>query len=286
MTRSAALSFYVGIPVLCGLLLGWNRIAVGPYLTRISSAGYWTVLVVMVWFAALIGTRLVHLCVRRWRLPLWATALGGAVVGIALFYWPIASYRRFILHFLPVDLAQRAPPLPLPTLDYLPQLFTNTAAGVVFWVLILYVYDRLLGIPRYRTVNDVPETAAEVKPAAIAEVDPAHVPVTAAEEALRARLPPHLDGEIIALQAEDHYVRVHTHKGSTLVHYRFRDAVQDLVHADGLQVHRSFWVRRSAVAQQLIERHSHFVQMNNGLKVPVSRTHLHSLRTSRESMVS
>lgn len=278
MTPRAAFFFYAGAPLLCGLLLGWNRIAFGHYMTRLGSAGYWTVLVLMVWLAAIVGTRLVYLCVRRWRWPLWAIALCGAEVGMVLSYWPIARYRHFSLQFLPAEFAQRVPPLPLPTLDYLPQLFTNTVAGVMFWVLILYVYDRLLGIPRYRSV--------EANPAAGPAVDQARGPTSGAEEALHARLPPHLDGEIIALQAEDHYVRVHTKRGSALVHYRFRDAVQDLCHADGIQVHRSFWVRRSAIAQQLVERHNHFVQLDNGLKVPVSRTHLHTLRTSRELTVN
>ena len=47
MTPRAAFFFYVGTPLLCGLVLGWNRIAVGPYMTRLGSAGYWTVLVLM-----------------------------------------------------------------------------------------------------------------------------------------------------------------------------------------------------------------------------------------------
>lgn len=274
MTPSAAFCFYVGTPLLCGFVLGWNRISVGPYMTRLGSAGYWIVLVLMVWFAAIVGTRLVYVCVRRWRWALWAIALCGAELGIVLFYWPIARYRHFSLQFLPAEFAQRVPPLPLPTLDYLPQLFTNTAAGVAFWVLTLYVYDRLLGIPRYHTV--------EANPEATADVDQAPVAASGAEEALRARIPPHLDGEIIALQAEDHYVRVHTRRGSALIHYRFRDAMQDLRHVEGLQVHRSFWVRRSAITQQLVERHNRFVQLDNGLKVPVSRTYLHALRAVQE----
>lgn len=271
MTPRAAFFFYVGAPLLCGLVLGWNRIVVGPHMTRLVSTGYWTVLVAMVWLAAIVGTRLAYLCVRRWRWPLWAIGLSGAIVGMALFYWPIASYRHLSLQFLPAEFAERAPPLPLPTLDYLPQLFSHTAAGIAFWILILYGYERLLGIPRYRHEEASPEAGPDAGPARAAAS-------SGAEETLRARLPPHLDGEILALQAEDHYVRVHTAKGSALVHYRFRDAVQDMCRVDGLQVHRSFWVRRCVITQQFAERDSHFVQLDNGLKVPVSRTHLRTLR--------
>lgn len=273
MTTRAGLFFYIGTPLLCGLVLGWNRVAVGPHMTRLGSACYEIVLIFMVWFAAIIGTRFAHLCIRRWRWPLWATGLSGAAFGIALFYCPIAHYRRFSFQFLPQEFALRAPPLPLPTLDYLPQLFANTGAGIAFWILVLYGYERLLGIPRYRF-----EEVKRIGLAATPDVHRTDARPSGAEEALRGRLPPHLDGAILALQAEDHYVRVHTATGSTLVHYRFRDAVQDMCRVDGLQVHRSFWVRRSAITQRLIERHSHFVLLDNGLKVPVSRTHLRSLR--------
>ncbi len=48
--------------------------------------------------------------------------------------------------------------------------------------------------------------------------DPAPVPIL-------ARLPLHLRGEIAYLSMQDHYVDVHTVKGSTLLLMRFADAV-------------------------------------------------------------
>lgn len=46
---------------------------------------------------------------------------------------------------------------------------------------------------------------------------------------------------------EDRYLRIHTDGGSDLILMRLRDAVGELAGADGLQVHRSFWVARAAV---------------------------------------
>ena len=63
-------------------------------------------------------------------------------------------------------------------------------------------------------------------------------------------------------------------KGDTLVHYRFRDALHDLKELDGLQVHRSYWVRRSAIAQRFTENQKHFLRLSTNLKVPVSRSYL------------
>ena len=62
------------------------------------------------------------------------------------------------------------------------------------------------------------------------------------------RLPPKLMGaEIYAVSAEDHYLRLHTSKGSDLVLMRLSDAINELEGIDGAQTHRSWWVARSAV---------------------------------------
>ena len=53
--------------------------------------------------------------------------------------------------------------------------------------------------------------------------------------------------ELVAVEAEDHYVQVHTTRGKELIYYRFRDALQELEHVPGLQIHRSAWVSRRHV---------------------------------------
>ena len=56
-------------------------------------------------------------------------------------------------------------------------------------------------------------------------------------------------GVKIALQGEDHYVRIHTALGSELVLMRLGDAIQELDGLEGERVHRSWWVARRAVDQ-------------------------------------
>ena len=48
---------------------------------------------------------------------------------------------------------------------------------------------------------------------------------------------------------EDHYLRVHGAYGSELILLRMRDAVQEVAPLIGAQVHRSWWVARSAVRE-------------------------------------
>lgn len=93
---------------------------------------------------------------------------------------------------------------------------------------------------------------------------------------IQEKLPVSLRGSIIALKAEDHYVRVFTNKGDTLVLMRFADAVSRLEH--GLQVHRSYWVRENAVATLVRKDKRHELCLTNGLFVPVSRAYERAVR--------
>ncbi|MXO48785.1 LytTR family transcriptional regulator [Erythrobacter vulgaris] len=92
------------------------------------------------------------------------------------------------------------------------------------------------------------------------------------------RLPPSLGTDLQALEMEDHYVRAHTALGSDLVLLRLRDAVAELDAAEGLQVHRSWWVARGAVEEIRREGRNVRLVLANGVEVPVSRTNVQMLR--------
>ena len=92
------------------------------------------------------------------------------------------------------------------------------------------------------------------------------------------RLPLRLGHELIALEAEDHYLRVHTALGSELILARLSDALAQLEGHDGLRVHRSWWVAADAVAAVRNANGRTSLQLRNGLDVPVSRTHQRAVR--------
>jgi len=100
-----------------------------------------------------------------------------------------------------------------------------------------------------------------------------------APEAAPSRLPP----DVIALSAEDHYLRVFTRRGSSLIHHRFSDAVRELGEA-GVQVHRSWWVARGAVQGVERDGERRILVLPGGLRAPVSRTYL--LAARRAGLVS
>ena len=104
-------------------------------------------------------------------------------------------------------------------------------------------------------------------------------PEGAAPPRFLERLPFKLKGaEIYAVEAEDHYLRVHTDRGSDLILLRLSDAVTELEGIEGARTHRSWWVAKAAVAG--VERGDGraVFTLKNGLEVPVSRTHARVLR--------
>ncbi len=78
--------------------------------------------------------------------------------------------------------------------------------------------------------------------------------------------------DIAALEAEDHYVRVHTADGSELIHYRFADVVDEMSDRNGLQVHRSFWVNKGAIESMVRRGRSFDIVLNGGKRIPVGQT--------------
>ncbi len=83
---------------------------------------------------------------------------------------------------------------------------------------------------------------------------------------------------LIALEAHDHYLKVHTDAGIELLTLRLSDAVRELDGAHGYQVHRSWWVSASTIEAVQWRRGSGEARLAGGLTVPVSRTYAPILR--------
>lgn len=93
------------------------------------------------------------------------------------------------------------------------------------------------------------------------------------------RLPLKLRGaEVWAVEAEDHYLRLHTSKGQDLILLRLADAVTELEGIEGMQVHRSWWVARDAIADAKRGDGRATLMLKDGSEVPVSRTYAGVLR--------
>lgn len=146
----------------------------------------------------------------------------------------------------------------------------RTFSPVQLLALFPYVALVQLLIARAISPDDPMTEAAPVKePAADPEYPPEFV----------SKLPAALRRGILALEAEDHYVRVHTLHGSALILMRLADAAAIIDSRLGLRVHRSWWVAKDGV--RALERTSGraIARLVDDTAVPISRTYLPAART-------
>jgi DNA-binding LytR/AlgR family response regulator len=93
-----------------------------------------------------------------------------------------------------------------------------------------------------------------------------------------ARPGPVLDaGPVLCLRMEDHYVRVHTLKGSRLTPGPFERVIAGMTQ-DGMRVHRSWWVARTAVTGVMADGRNLRLILRGDLTAPVSRASVARLR--------
>ncbi|MDF1726616.1 MAG: LytTR family DNA-binding domain-containing protein [Sulfitobacter sp.] len=85
------------------------------------------------------------------------------------------------------------------------------------------------------------------------------------------RLPFERRAPLVRLEAQDHYLKVVTAKGESLILLRMGEAVEELSGVPGLQVHRSHWVALEGVTAHRREKGKDLLLMVDGTEVPVSR---------------
>jgi uncharacterized membrane protein YphA (DoxX/SURF4 family) len=92
------------------------------------------------------------------------------------------------------------------------------------------------------------------------------------------RLPVPLRGRLLSLSVTDHYVHVSTDQGTHMLLMRLSDAIVETAPEEGLQIHRSHWVALDAIER--VERGPRKCEavLQNGARLPVSRTYLPQLK--------
>ena len=214
------------------------------------------------------------------RLPFWLTTVGANwIVGDIAFSVTSRKFReRGWSEWAGFVLAAAVAALPgtgtvwlavSVYLDYRPAGVSGVA-GLYGQVFVLHL---IIGSLVFRLIDKAlrRRDAKEELPPSDAGAEPA--PWPAPEAALLARLPAGSRAELLHLRMQDHYVEVHTAAGKEMLLLRFRDALSEVEGVNGLQVHRSHWVARKAVAG--VERRSGgriALRLVNGSRVPVSRS--------------
>ena len=151
------------------------------------------------------------------------------------------------------DLSRPAPS----TADFL-DAYVQVLVVTAFVVLALWLARRDEDRTARRAFTRPPAPAADGRPALARRLTPGH-------------------GAIYALSREDHYVRVHAEGGQTLLLMRMADAVAAVDGLDGAQVHRSWWVARSAVERCERRGRRFWLLLPGGLPAPVARDRVKAL---------
>lgn len=86
--------------------------------------------------------------------------------------------------------------------------------------------------------------------------------------------------DLYAVSSEDHYLRIHTSAGEELILMRLADALRELSGAEGLQVHRSWWVAKSGVKETKRSGGKLVLVLQSGAEAPVSRTYLAAVKAA------
>lgn len=271
--RDLNLLFFIGVPTVFGLSLGWQGAGMmaGSFSKPVSLV-YWLGAANLVWLTLEFGTRVVALIAPKGKIPLAIILIGGTLLQ-PVFGRPLLSFwQSLFVGFLPADATA-------PLLVYIftsfgeygRVLMSNTFIFGV-WLAFNFLFDRFLGLRRFRDVTGYVRSSSEQVP------QDAGQDVPLAPSGLILRLPQELGQNVIALSAEDHYVRVYTPKGNDLVLYRFSDAVREMPDERGLQVHRSHWVSVSAISRFEEVNRGFQVVLKDSTELPVSQRYIEVLK--------
>jgi LytTr DNA-binding domain len=86
------------------------------------------------------------------------------------------------------------------------------------------------------------------------------------------------NSQIYAIKSEDHYLRIYTNMGETLILMRLYDAINELNGIEGTQTHRSWWVAIDAIARLEKDYGKAKFILKNNIEAPISRSFMPSLK--------
>lgn len=199
----------------------------------------------------------------------WQFALvGGGVIAAMIEPWIARLFPGRPRLFALAQLLAMTPPITL----------WVSIQPVILWGGAFRIERLIWGMPSVLTVNVAVVGLAWVVRAAFKR-KPTPVSNGAAPPTIRAKLSPRLArARLIAVEAEDHYLRIRTEAGSDLVLMRFGDALDALAACDGFRTHRSWWVARTGVETVRWKSGRGELILSDGATAPVSRTYAVALK--------
>ncbi len=271
--RDLALLFYLGVPTVFGLSLGWQGAGqMAGHFTKPISLLYWIGATNLVWISLEAGTRTIAFAAPKNRTPLVVLLVLGGLVQPLIGRPLISLWQYQFTDFLPVSVEPPALPFTFGSPSEYWQVVQANLFIISVWVAFNLLFDRLLRFPRFRRETGHTSSSSET-------TETSHPLAGLVPSGFLHRLPATIGRDVIALSAEDHYVRVYTRLGDDLVLYRFSDAVREMPDGSGLQVHRSHWVNLDAITNFEAMDRSHLLTINDTISIPVSQRYIEVLKS-------
>lgn len=280
-----AVVFFALVPLVVGLNQGWLQAGLGRYFPRPQSMLLWCGNWLLYWWVCELMTRIAAAVLRPWRLRPLAPLLLGAILATIFSPLYFGAYSMLFLAYMPPsarvyeaeDLSR------IFEVGFLLRLLASGSGGILLWTLSNFFIDTYLRGTRFHALGIA-------KSASLREIfggnATAPLPAFATSAGFAApavfmrltKLPIPTPETLIAIEAQEHYLKVHSDFGCELIYYRFGDAVRELQNWRGLQVHRSYWIARSAITH--VENHERRVRlvMRNALQVPVGSSFIALVR--------
>lgn len=153
--------------------------------------------------------------------------------------------------------------------DAITVLVINWLPWIIVWIGLKLLMDRLgwgLNQPT-RKYASTPEASGTEEPDAEGDTgDWGNTELPSVLHRAGYRVMPKLN----ALQAQEHYVVIHTDSGEKIVRYRLSDAIEECHMIEGVRVHRSWWIAKHAMTEVRRRGRSVAVRLPSGEWVPVS----------------
>jgi hypothetical protein len=255
------LAFFLGVPLVLAIYPALNNLHLLETAGRPLAISFFLAHSLPPWWITCLATQITMILLSPFRpRPIILMIIGSTAAGFL-----VLPYLQWVYTILPNEIS-----FPRHTELFSPlnrQFWGYLVEAMLVWIAVNLIFDRLLGLPRYRYSSPEP---AVVQTGKEAITDTINAPPTAPGFLDRLPQPVELD-QLVALKAEEHYIRVYTDEQKFLIYYRFSDALDQIDPGIGLQVHRSYWINKNAIREVRKSGKKIFLELSTGLIVPVSR---------------
>ena len=286
----AWVGFYVLAPLLSALPLGWYGAGIAAEFPFGASMLLWISICAVSWWLSDGLSRSIARLSSAKTVPIACLATGyllnlllSSIYNPAVLWWMIEAG---IASRTPAVDAYFAVERNLLDGDYLRLLLLGGTPGLFVWIAGNYLFELITGIPRITGTPSVRHRifASETIDTQPATDSPAAIRPTSLTPRFFQRLTRLANlnvDELLAVEAEDHYIQVHSRRGKELIYYRFGDALEELTHLDGLRIHRSAWVSKKAIDRVEGEGRNMHVRLISGERLRVSLSNRGAVQNMR-----